>query len=111
MKKRLRKKFHVGEFREYCFCASFRFEGEAKIEDVEQFIDNLLDQCVEPNHLCCDAFIAPNEMGRLYITGQDAKVADERNRELVKSWMEQQEGIELVSVSEYFDAWYGNIDN
>ncbi len=105
MKKRLRKKYRVGEFRELCFEFSFEYKGDIEAPECEQFLRSFVEECIEANGLNCE--------GNLTSTGCNIVARDvrptqtsEAQRQAVKSWMEARPDVELLSFSELVDAWY-----
>ena len=45
MKRRLRKKYRVGEFRELCFEFTFDYKGDIESPECEQFLHSFVDDC------------------------------------------------------------------
>ena len=51
MKKRLRKKYRVGEFRELCFEFTFDYKGDVESPECEAFLRQFVDECIDANGL------------------------------------------------------------
>ncbi len=109
MKKRLRKKYRVGEFRELCFHFSFDYKGDVEAPECEQFLHSFVEDCIEANGLECDGSIT--EAGcNITAMAEDPKLTCEAQRQAVKSWLEASDKVELLSFSELEDAWYAGRD-
>jgi len=110
MKKRIRKKLHLGEFREDGFIVKFKLlmvapkSWKEDCPEWEAFYDAFID-FVEENDLgfggCCgiqwDGFVA-----RLR-----GRTCMEQHRDLVRAWLEAREDVSDIDISELIDAWYG----
>ena len=92
MKKRLRKKLGLGEFREEGFEVRFRFSEDLSPEGRNQLLDDFLDQAIVDNGLLFvgggdttwEGFVAVEEEGGT-VTGEQ--------RERVAAWLAGQTGI------------------
>ncbi len=105
MKKRLRKKYRVGEFRELCFEFSFEYKGDVEAPECEKFLHAFVDECIEANGLNCEGNITE---GGCNITAKavDPTQTNDAQREAVKAWLEARPEVELLSFGELEDAWY-----
>ncbi len=104
MRRRLRKKRRVGEFREDCFELSFQLDPSLRPHAIEEVID---------------AFIAMIESyGLQYggggwiewsgiVQGPCRGSATDADRELVLNWLREHPGIVHASAGSLRDAWYG----
>lgn len=110
MKKRLRKKYRVGEFQEFSFFLSFKFKENIDIERVEDFLNNLSEH-LDAHGLYFSGLISITNHCSLEIKADDPKTTNEEQRSAVKAWIEACEDIEDVSVSDLADAWYGSADS
>lgn len=101
MRKRLRKKKHVGEFQELgCEVRITLRPGS----DLDDFLNRFLEEAVEANglsfggggrHLELDGFL---ELGR--------RDAHQANLAKVVAWLERQDDVEDFQRGEPVDAWY-----
>lgn len=105
MKKRLRKKYRIGEFRELCFTFSFEYKGDVEAPECEQFLHALVNDCIEANGLNCEGSLT-DEGCHILAKAVDPTQTNEEQRSAVKSWLEARSDIELKSFGELEDAWY-----
>lgn len=105
MKKRLRKKYRVGEFRELCFEFTFDYKGDVESPECEAFLRQFVDECIDANGLETNGLLT--EQGcSLVAYAADPTQTTEAQRQAVKSWLEAREEIEIKSFGELVDAWY-----
>ncbi len=105
MKKRLRKKYRVGEFRELCFEFSFEYKGDVEAPECEQFLHAFVEECIEANGLNCEGNITESGCN-IIARAEDPTRTSEEQRQAVKSWLEARSEVELISFGELEDAWY-----
>lgn len=105
MKKRLRKKYRVGEFRELCFEFTFDYKGDVESPECEAFLRLFVDDCIEANNLECNGLLT-EEGCSLVAYDTDPTQTTEAQRVAVKTWLEAREDIEIKSFGELVDAWY-----
>lgn len=108
MRKRIRKKRHLGEFREYGFSVSFSFVVETSAgKDDEQlaFIESFIAEAIEANGLCCGG--GGGKEWEVFITRDGRGSATETDRANVFNWLEKQPAIKGISVGPLVDAWWG----
>ena len=110
MRKRLRKKRHLSEFRELGFELTFRILGS---EDVEQETDRLfefLEEAIEANDMY---FGGVGKDGRwsgvVHSTNRSGAPMTEEDREPVISWLRARDDFEFLEASNLFDVWYGEL--
>ena len=104
MKKRLRKKLHVGEFREFGFSVSFQTEATLSTDERDSLLDAFIVM-IEANGLQFggggldqwEGFVALDSRG----------TATELHRQVVQRWLEDQPHIHGVVVGKLMDAWHG----
>lgn len=103
MKKRLRKKKHLGEFREYGFGIKFMPQSA----DFDMWI-SIMDRF--------DAFVTPFSLGfggggmdqvEWYICRDGKGSCHEGHRQLISAWLAAQPEITSHEVEPLTDAWYG----
>jgi uncharacterized protein YggL (DUF469 family) len=105
MKKRLRKKYRVGEFRELCFEFTFDYKGDVESPECETFLRTFVDECIDANGLETNGLLT--EQGcSLVAYDADPTQTSEAQRQAVKSWLEAREDVEIKSFGELVDAWY-----
>lgn len=105
MKKRLRKKYRVGEFRELCFEFTFDYKGNIESPECEQFLKLFIDECIEANGLNCEGNLT--EAGcNITARAEDATQTRETQRQAVKAWLDGRDDVEVKFFGELVDAWY-----
>lgn len=105
MKKRLRKKYRVGEFRELCFEFIINYKGDVQSPECVQFLNAFVEECIEANGLNCEGCLT-NEGCNITARAEDPTQTSEEQRQAVRTWLEGRSDIELVSFGELVDAWY-----
>lgn len=105
MKKRLRKKYRVGEFRELCFKFTFDYKGDVESPECEQFLHAFISDCIEANGLNCEGNMT-DEGCNICAFAEDPTQTNETQRQAVKSWLEGREDAELKAMGELADLWY-----
>ncbi len=108
MKKRLRKKYRVGEYRELCFEFSFEYKGDVDSPECEQMIRAFDAECLEPNDLVCSGCLQ-NTGCNITVHAADPRFTSEEQRAAVKAWVEARPEIDLKGFGELEDAWYGDL--
>ena len=106
MRRRLRKKLRVGEFREMGFSLRFVLPPDLDEPAQMEFFDSFIGQAIEGNGLCygggCgatwDGFVA--HAGRGTVTEQD--------RERVRQWLARHTRVSGLVVGTLVDAWHSD---
>ena len=104
--RRLRKKMHIGEFKEYGFEYEVKLKCSLSPDDEDSHTDRFLAEVIEPRNLGLGGgltigFVAPNSQGG----------ATEEDRAAVEKWLRSNLPVETVKVSELKDAWYIENEN
>ncbi|ERF78235.1 YggL family protein [Gallibacterium anatis] len=101
--RRQRKKMHIAEFQELGFLVNWQFAEKTSVEEIDQTVDRFINEVIKPNGLAYEG------SGYLHWEGlvclEKIGKCDESQRELVKSWLENN-GLQQVEVSELFDIWW-----
>ncbi len=105
MKKRLRKKYRVGEFRELCFHFSFAYKGDVMADACREFLNALIEDCIEANGLDCSGNISDDGC-QMTAMATDPTQTSAAQLEAVKAWLSAREDVEVTSFSGLEDAWY-----
>lgn len=105
MKKRLRKKYRVGEFRELCFEFSIEYKGDVNAPECMKFLEALIEDCIEANDLDCEGSINIDGCN-IVARATDPTKTSQAQLEAVKSWLEAREDVTVLSFSELEDYWY-----
>ncbi len=106
MKKRLRKKHHVGEFREYAFRLDVKLNVECPSPGFEKFVDDFILDCIEGQGMSCSGSLGKDCVQ--IIEAQDARTTSQHHIDAVKTWMENCPAVESFTLGELKDAWYGD---
>ncbi len=87
MKKRLRKKLRMGEFRDVGFEVRFRFAEDLSPEDRNRLLDDFLDQAIVDNGLLFVGGGGSDWEGFVAVEGAEGTVTEE-HRERVAAWLD-----------------------
>jgi len=104
MRKRLRKKRRLGEFRQFGFEVTFRLAPEVSEAAVDRFWDRFIVGCIERHHLTCGG-----GCGRewdVFVTPEGRRSATELDRELTERWLRGQAEVVDLQVGPLIDAWH-----
>jgi uncharacterized protein YggL (DUF469 family) len=104
MRKRLRKKRRLGEFRQFGFQVDFRLAESMPDDKLDEFWDRFVGGLIEGHRLSCGGgcgrawsiFVTPS--GRRSATGED--------RSVVESWLAHDPQVLDLSVGPLIDAWH-----
>jgi uncharacterized protein len=99
--RRLRKKLHIGEFKEEGFEINFSFKAGLAHEEQLDVLMKFITEAIEARKL----LFGGGENG--FVTKAGRGSTTEEDRQAVSSWLSSCTSIEKVSVSENEDAWYG----
>ena len=102
MRKRLRKKLRLGEFREFCFPISFETPALSNA-DREQLCDDFLE-FLEANRLAFGGRVHDKWNG--IVQFEYRGTATEEHRQLVRAWLNGNPQITEVQIGELVDAWH-----
>ncbi len=102
MKKRLRKKLHLGEFREFCFEISFETEASLSDNDRDVLLDSFIAM-IEQNRLQVGVGGLHEWSGMVQLNRRST----EQHRQLVADWLDEHPHVHKVQVGELVDAWHG----
>lgn len=99
--RRLRKKLHVGEFKQY----GFHFEAELAPgvgpAAEEALVDVFLEEVVEARNLALGGWATGGFIAHYY-----AGSATDEDRQAVESWLSKRPEIKSVKFSPLVDAWH-----
>ena len=104
MKKRLRKKQRVGEFRQMGFEVRFKVRDVVPDSRLDAFWDNFISEAVEANGLMC-----AGGCGRewdLFVTPAGRATATDTHRARVETWLRDRNDVEQIEIGDLQDAWY-----
>ena len=104
MKRRLRKKRRLGEFREDCFELSFEFCAPITRDRADSEIDDFIDM-IESRSLQFGG--GGKYVWSGIVQGAYRRSATESDRTAVASWLRRNPRIVAVKVGPLRDAWHG----
>ena len=102
MKRRLRKKLRLGEFRQDCFEVQFRVDPSLDSEVMGAFIE-----MIEANGLQCGGGGKPGEWSCVVQGPGSRGSTTAEDRACVLEWLQAPPDIMDVCVGPLCDAWYG----
>lgn len=104
MKKRLRKKRRIGEFREDCFEITIRFDPSLNFEELDAVSDEFISM-IENNGLQFGG--GGNATWTGIVEGPWRGTVTAADREKVLAWLHAHPKVVDVSAGPLRDAWYG----
>ena len=105
MKKRLRKKLRVGEFREDCFEITFRIDPSITLRDVDELTDNFIAMI---EHAGLQFGGGGNYEWSGVVQGPWRGTVTSEDQKAVLEWLRQHNKIVDVLVGPLKDAWHGS---
>jgi uncharacterized protein YggL (DUF469 family) len=105
MRKRLRKKRCLGEFREHAFDVSYALRPGLSVEQAEDFLFRFLEQAIEANDLACGGG-GQGESWELCVTRAGRGSPTEEQRDAVSAWLASQPEVRSHNLGAFFDAWH-----
>ena len=106
MRKRLRKKRRLGEFRENIFGVRFSLRNGIAPEADEEFLWRFLEGAIEANRLLAGGG-GQGPTWEFYVQSSTRGSPLEAQRAAVGLWLAQQPEVTTYVVSDFFDGWYG----
>jgi uncharacterized protein YggL (DUF469 family) len=106
MKKRLRKKYHLGEYQELCFDVCYRYKGDVFSEEEDAFWNEFISDCIVGNGLNCGGSVSMDGTCEYAAYSVDKSQQIENQLAAVQAWLAAREDVELVRCGEYRDLWY-----
>ncbi len=103
MKRRLRKKLRLAEFRELGFRVRFRVPAALDGRDRDEFWDLFIGQAVEGNGLLCGGGSGPQEWD-IMLTRARRGSATEKDRVAVENWLSAH-GVFDLQIGPLIDIW------
>lgn len=103
LKKRLRKKYHLGEFQEFGFEVLTKLKPELSSESFDKFLDDFIEE-IEKNKLLFGGGGRENWEG--FVTSAKKHLSPTTaQKEHIENWMEDRSKVENIKVGEFADAW------
>lgn len=104
MRKRLRKKLRVVEFRELGFELRFQLDPRLSEGQLDHFTDAFLAQGIEGNNLMCGGGCGREWEVFVTRTGRGSVTAEQLAA--VRAWLARRPEVREVSVGQFEDAWH-----
>ena len=104
MKKRLRKKLRLAEFRELGFDVSFSLSGHRIEGEIDQFFDSFIVDVIEARGLLCGG--GGHRNWSFFVARPSRQSASEDDREYILSSMRGYPNVVEVQVGPLVDAWH-----
>ncbi len=104
MKKRLRKKLRVGEFKELGFCVRFQLDESLTDGDLENFLDQFLAEAIESQGL--DFGGSGHHEWQGFVTLNRRGSVTEEHKKLVDEWLGRHPSVKEHETGRLLDAWY-----
>lgn len=108
MKKRIRKKKCIGEFKELAFRLTAKY-AKLTPETADEILSRILEKGKELGLLCGGTFEA-DHFDFYVVSGRINTRNEERRQEMVE-FVKTLPGMESVEAGEFVDAWYSPIEN
>lgn len=111
MKKRLRKKLRIGEFREFGFGAGFRFSDRLTPNARNDFLNRFIEEAIEQNGLQYGGGGAGSAWNGFIALNQPRGSTRESHRKAVEDWFIHEAQIQEYYITAMIDAWYGSLED
>ena len=109
MRKRLRKKKHVGEFQQFVFRVAFRFSSDLSTNQLNDLIGRFIENAIEVNDLGFGGGGSGSEWDGA-VQRDLAKSTTEADRRTVDNWLRSEKMVTQYYVGPLVDGWYGDYD-
>lgn len=103
MKKRIRKKKHLGEFREYGVSINLSLTNKKTFND---FLDEFTEKAIEGNNCFFGGGGNYLKFSGIIELGQ-SDLIDTRKKHIIK-WLDNNSKIKSYKTGELFDLWHGS---
>ncbi len=106
LKRRLRKKYHLGKFQEFGFEISAQFSLDFRETDLDKFIDDFSDE-IEKNNLLCGGG-SDTEKWEGFVTSPDKyALPSEKQVQSIERWLINRSEVNNLEVGQLRDVWHG----
>lgn len=110
MRKRLRKKKRIGEFRELGFHVGLKFSSGMDSTSQDDLIDRFIEEAIENNELMFGGGGFEGEFSGFVTADSSRGSVTEGQREAVQKWLTTDDSISGYYVSSLMDAWHGRLE-
>ncbi|MCP3921181.1 MAG: DUF469 family protein [Desulfobacterales bacterium] len=105
MKKRLRKKLYLGEFKELGFEIAIELEKGMDEEQLDNFISIFAEEALDKNGLDIEGGGNTSDIFGMIILNKRGSVSEEQ-RLFVEAWLKDRKEVTKTTVGQLVDAWY-----
>jgi len=105
VKKRLRKKLHVGEFQELGFEVRFQVADNLSHDAFDAVVDAFISQAIEAHGLLCGGG-GKNPAWNVFVTREGRGSVTEAHRQAIERWLAARPEVNAVQIGPLVDAWY-----
>jgi len=106
MKKRLRKKKHLGEFIEWGMPIAI---ARKRKEDFDNFLDDFIKQAIERNGCYFGGGGKEDRLEGIIELGRTSDSIEEKQKKVI-SWLEARNDVEKYATGKILDIWNGPFD-
>jgi uncharacterized protein YggL (DUF469 family) len=107
MRRRLRKKLRLAEFKQMAFEVRYRLKPGLTASEREALLDRFVLRAIEAKDLSCGGGGGP-EGWEFFVCANGRRSSTDADRERVRDWLERQPDIRQVVVGRLQDAWHGD---
>jgi len=104
LKRRLRKKFHVGEFQELGFQIFANLKSDLSEIEFNKFYDEFID-VIEENKLLFGGGGGPEDLKGFITSAKKFASPIAEDREQIKIWLEKRGEVIGYKLSDFVDSW------
>jgi len=105
VRKRLRKKLHVGEFQELGFEVRFQVVDSLSGDAFDAVMDAFISQAIEAHGLLCGGG-GRNPEWNVFVTREGRGSVTEEHRQAIETWLAARLEINAMQIGPLVDAWY-----
>ena len=105
MKKRLRKKLRLGEFKEFGFEITVEMAEGLNEEQLDAFISIFAEEALEKNGLDFEGGGNTSELFGFVVLNKRGSVSEDQ-RSIVEVWLKERTEVKNATIGELVDAWY-----
>jgi uncharacterized protein YggL (DUF469 family) len=105
VRKRWRKKFHVGEFQELGCEVHFRVMDNLSYDAFDAVVDAFISEAIEAHGLLCGGG-GTNPEWTVFVTREGRGSATEEHRQAIETWLTARPEVNAIQIGPLVDAWY-----
>jgi uncharacterized protein YggL (DUF469 family) len=105
VRKRLRKKLHVGEFQELGFEVRFLVADNLSHDTFDALVDAFISQAIEAHGLLCGGG-GKNPEWSVFVTREGRGSVTAEHRQTIERWLAARPEVKIVQIGPLVDAWH-----